>query len=89
MASNDVLYKSLKEKLTKPQTAKQAAEWEPKAEQAKQYSADIDTYIEGLKTELKKGAGLRMVEKDGKQIEEFKLDDLQASTRIMEQGEKR
>jgi gliding motility-associated protein GldM len=87
-SSNDVLYKSLKQKLTEPQSAKQAAEWEPKAEQAKQYSADIDTYIEGLKTELKKGAGLRMVEKDGKQIEEFKLDDLQASTRIMEQGKK-
>jgi gliding motility-associated protein GldM len=87
-SSNDVLYKSLKEKLTEPQSAKQAAEWEPKAEQARQYSADIDTYIEGLKTELKKGAGLRTVEKDGKQIEEFKLDDLQASTRIMEQGKK-
>jgi gliding motility-associated protein GldM len=87
-SSNDVLYKSLKQKLAEPQSAKQAAEWEPKAEQAKQYSADIDTYIEGLKTELKKGAGLRTVEKDGKQIEEFKLDDLQASTRIMEQGKK-
>jgi gliding motility-associated protein GldM len=87
-SSNDVLYKSLKDKLTEPQSAKQAAEWEPLAEKAKQYSADLDTYIEGLKTELKKGAGLRIEEKDGKQVEEFKLDDLQASTRIMEQEKK-
>lgn len=87
-ASNAVLYKSLKEKLTDEKTAKQAAEWQPLAEKAKQYSSELDTYIEDLKTEIKKGAGLRTVEKDGKQVEEFKLDDLQASTRIMEQGKK-
>ena len=87
-SSNDVLYKSLTEKLTKPESSKQAAEWQPLAEKAKQYSSELDSYIEGLKTELKKGAGLRMVEKDGKQVEEFKLDDLQASTRIMEQEKK-
>ena len=87
-ASNDVLYKSLTDKLSKPESAKQAAIWQPLAEKAKQYSAELDAYIEGLKTEIKQGAGLRMVEKDGKQVEEFKLDDLQASTRIMEQGKK-
>jgi gliding motility-associated protein GldM len=84
-SSNDVLYKSLAEKLNKPESAKQAAEWQPLAEKAKQYSSEMDTYIEGLKLELKKGAGLREVEKDGKKVQEFKLDDLQAATRIMEQ----
>lgn len=87
-SSNDVLYKSLTEKLSKAESAKQAAEWQPLAEKAKQYSSELDTYIEDLKLEIKKGAGLRKVEKDGKQVEEFKLDDLQASTRIMEQEKK-
>ncbi|MGF2411597.1 type IX secretion system motor protein PorM/GldM [Ferruginibacter sp.] len=87
-SSNDVLYKSLSDKLKEPESAKQAAEWQPLAEKAKQYSADLDTYIEGLKTELKKYSGARMVEKDGKQVEEFKLDDLQASTRLMEKEKK-
>jgi gliding motility-associated protein GldM len=83
-ASNEVLYKSLTEKLGKPESAKQAAEWQPLAEKAKKYSADLDTYIEGLKKELKEGSGLRMVEKDGKQVEDFKLDGLDASTRLFE-----
>jgi gliding motility-associated protein GldM len=87
-ASNEVLYKSLTEKMTKPESAKQAAEWQPLAQKAKQYSADLDTYIEGLKKELKEGSGLRMVEKDGKMVEDFKLDGLDASTRIFETGGK-
>ena len=87
-SSNDVLYKSLTEKLTKPESAKQAAEWQPLAEKAKQYSSELDSYIEGLKQELKTAAGLRTIEKDGKQVEDFKLDDLEASTRIMEQQKK-
>jgi gliding motility-associated protein GldM len=87
-ASNEVLYKSLTEKMTKPESAKQAAEWQPLAQKAKQYSSDLDTYIEGLKKELKEGSGLRMVEKDGKMVEDFKLDGLDASTRIFETGGK-
>jgi gliding motility-associated protein GldM len=87
-SSNDVLYKSLTAKLTEPQSAKQAAEWQPLAEKAKQYSSTLDSYIEELKKDLKQAAGLRMVEKNGKQVEDFKLDDLEASTRIMEQGKK-
>jgi gliding motility-associated protein GldM len=83
-ASNEVLYKSLTDKLTEPQSAKQAAEWQPLALKAKQYSAEVDTYIEGLKKELKEGSGLRMVEKDGKMVEDFKLDGLDASTRLFE-----
>jgi len=83
-ASNDVLYKSLSDKLTKPESAKQAAEWQPLAEKAKQYSATLDSYIEGLKNDLEKGSGLRMIEKDGKMVKDFKLDGLDASTRLFE-----
>jgi gliding motility-associated protein GldM len=83
-ASNEVLYKSLTEKLTKPESAKQAAEWQPLAEKAKKYSSDVDGYINGLKDELEKAAGLRMVEKDGKMVKDFKLDGLDASTRLFE-----
>ena len=83
-SSNDVLYKSLTEKLTKPESAKQAAEWQPLAEKAKKYSSDLDSYIESLKGDLEKASGLRMVEKDGKQVKDFKLDGLDASTRLFE-----
>jgi gliding motility-associated protein GldM len=83
-ASNEVLYKSFQDKLSKPETAKQAAEWQPLAAKAKQYSADLDTYINGLKDELEKRSGLRMIEKDGKMVKDFKLDGLDASTRLFE-----
>jgi gliding motility-associated protein GldM len=78
--SNEVLYKSLEEKKNKAETAKQAAEWAPLAEKAKGYSAEMDNYINQLKADLKKEAGLRMV--DGK--EDFKADNLDASTRLFE-----
>jgi len=80
-ASNDVLYKSLADKLNDDKTKIQAAVWQPKAEQAKVISADIDTYIEGLKLELKKGANL-VIKENGK--EDFKEDNLDASTRLFE-----
>ncbi|MBL7694274.1 MAG: gliding motility protein GldM [Ferruginibacter sp.] len=78
--SNNLLYESLSKMLTDDKTKVQAAVWQPKAEQAKKLAADLDTYINGLKVELKKGAGL--VVKDGK--EDFKEDNLDASTRLFE-----
>lgn len=79
-SSNSILYKSLSEMLNKDETKLQAAIWQPKAEQAKVLAASVDTYINELKDELKKGAGL--VIKDGK--EDFKEDNLDASTRLFE-----
>lgn len=80
-SSNEVLYKSLTDKLSDEKTKVQAAVWQPKAEQAKTYAAAIEDYINNLKQELKKGAGLR-IKDDGK--EDFKEDNLDASTRLFE-----
>ncbi|MGC4101632.1 type IX secretion system motor protein PorM/GldM [Ferruginibacter sp.] len=79
-ASNATLYKSLEEKKSEAASAAQANVWAPKAESAKKLSDEMITYIEALKKELKEGSGLRIV--DG--VEDFKLDGLDASTRIFE-----
>jgi len=78
--SNSVLYKSLSEKLTDPQSAEKAKIWQPKAEQAKVLSEQMSAYIDQLKLELKTNAGLKI--EDGK--ESFKEDNLDASTRLFE-----
>jgi gliding motility-associated protein GldM len=83
-ASNGTLFKSLAAKLSDPQSQANAQKWAPKADQVKKLSDDLNNYIEELKKELKKGAGLRMKEKDGKQVEDFKEDNLDASTRLFE-----
>jgi gliding motility-associated protein GldM len=83
-ASNEVLYKSLTDKLKEPESQKQAAVWQPLANDAKKLSSELNDYIEGLKKELKEGSGLRMIEKDGKMVEDYKLDGLDASTRLFE-----
>lgn len=82
--ANDVLYTSLDEKLKDPQSAEKAKIWQPKAKTAQQLSAGISTYIDGLKQELKEAANLQMKEKDGKIVEDFKEDNLDASTRLFE-----
>ncbi|MDB5198113.1 MAG: gldM [Chitinophagaceae bacterium] len=79
--SNKTLYESLAGKLNDPkQNQEKVKEWNDKALKAKALSAEIDTYINGLKQQLKEGAGLRIV--DGK--EDFKADNLDASTRLFE-----
>jgi len=87
-SANATLYKSFQDKLKDEQYKKQAAEWQPKAEQAQKLSADMYTYLENLKAELKKEAGARMEEKDGKMVESFKEDNLDASTRLFETNKK-
>ena len=85
--ANTTLYKSLEAKLADPLTAQKAAIWQPKAVQAQKLAAELDNYINQLKTDLKKEAGAKMVEKDGKQVEQFKEDDLEAATRLFGNGE--
>ena len=84
--SNATLYKSLESKLKDPVSAEKAKFWEPKAMQAKQYSAEMMTYIDSLKLALKKAADLQMrwddVKKDS--IENYREDNLDASTRMFE-----
>ena len=82
--ANSTLYKSLEEKLADPKTAELAKIWQPNAEKAHKLADDMNSYIDGLKHELKVGANLVMKEKDGKQVEDFKEDNLDASTRLFE-----
>jgi gliding motility-associated protein GldM len=60
--SSDMVYASLKEKLTDPATSYKAEIWEAKAAIIKKISLDIFKYIEGLKENLKKEAGLKIHE---------------------------
>ncbi len=83
-AANNTLYKSLQDKMKDEKSADQAKIWQPKAEQAKVLAANITNYIEGLKAELKKESNLQMKEKDGVMVEDFKEDNLDASTRMFE-----
>ncbi|MEY3187705.1 MAG: gliding motility protein GldM, partial [Bacteroidota bacterium] len=75
---NADIYKSLKKKLNDPKSAEKAAIWAPKAEKAHAFADAIYTYVESLKQELKVESGLKT--KDGK--EEYKEDDLDATTRL-------
>lgn len=79
--ANDVLYKSLSDKLADPQSAEKAKIWQPKAAMAQDLSAKMNTYIDDLKQQLKQAAGLKS---DGS----FKEDNLDASTRLFETNKK-
>ncbi|MEO6542372.1 MAG: GldM family protein, partial [Ferruginibacter sp.] len=84
-SANNSLYESLTSKLKDEKYKQQAEIWQPKAESAKKLSADMMTYIDGLKTDLKKNADLT-IKADG--TESFKEDNLEASTRLFEVNKK-
>lgn len=75
---NSEIFKSFQKKIEDPTTRDKAEVWLPKAQRAKALSDEVYNFIEGLKAELKKEAGLKIVE--GK--EDFKEDDLDAATRL-------
>ena len=77
-AANSTLYGSLADKVNDPVTREKATIWNGHAESAKKLSADLMTYIDGLKKQLKEEAGLTL--EGGK--EKFKEDDLEAATRL-------
>ena len=79
-AANETMYKSLKEKLLDKNSVVKALIWQPKADQAKKLSDEMNTYIEGLKKSLKEAAGLEM--REGK--ETFKEDNMDAATRLFD-----
>ncbi len=85
-SSNETIYKSLEAKLTDPQSAEKARIWEPKAMSAKKYSDDLNNYIESLKLDLKKEADLKMKWNEEKKdsVEDYKMENLDASTRLFE-----
>ncbi len=85
-SSNSSLFESFKAKLSEPGVNKEKlALWTENAAKAKTLSDDFTKYVEGLKTELKQASGLKLDE-NGK--EDFKLDDLNASSRLMDSDKK-
>jgi gliding motility-associated protein GldM len=78
--ANSTLYKSLESKLSDPQSAEKARVWQPKAAEAQKLSADMTSYLENLKVELKKEADLKII--DGK--ESYREDNLDAATRLFD-----
>ncbi|MEO6453561.1 MAG: gliding motility protein GldM [Ginsengibacter sp.] len=79
--TNETLYKSLADKLNDPkQSPEKVKRWNDAAQKAKKLSFDINNYMDSLKQRLKEGADLKMI--DGK--EDFKADNLDASTRLFE-----
>lgn len=89
-ASNATLYKSLEEKLSQPESREKAQKWEPLAMKAKGYSAEMMNYIDSLKLKLKLAADLRMKYNEATKdsIEDFRADNLDASTRVFENAGK-
>jgi gliding motility-associated protein GldM len=85
-ASNNELYSGLEKALTQPQSEERAKVWEPRAMVAKQLTENINNYIDSLKLALKKRADLRMEfnKVTGDSTEEFRQDNLDASTRMFE-----
>ncbi|MEO5681194.1 MAG: GldM family protein [Chitinophagaceae bacterium] len=82
---NGVIYKAFSDELKDPQTKAKAEIWAPKAAQVQKLSADLSSYLNNMKLQLKTESGLK---KDDKGVEEFKEDDLDAATRLFaEKGE--
>ncbi len=84
--ANETLYKSLQAKVADPVTAEKAKIWNGHAETAKKLSADMNSYIEGIKKQLKDEAGFKVETVDGQSVESFKEDDLEAATRLFGNG---
>ena len=67
--------------------------WKPVADDAKKQSDDMYKYLEDLKGQLKAYSGLKKDDKGNpilneKGEEEYKLDDLNASSRLMDNEKK-
>jgi gliding motility-associated protein GldM len=77
---NNLIYKSLEDKLREEASRERAQIWKPRADQAKQIAGDMNSFIEQLKRDLKAEASLKI--ENGEEI--FKFDNLEAATRLME-----
>jgi gliding motility-associated protein GldM len=82
--STNTILASLQEKMSQGETAEKARIWYPKAQRAIELTKGLNEYINGLKSEILKGAGFDPV-KNGDST--FKEDNQDVATRIMvEQG---
>lgn len=90
---NATLFKSLEQKMTEETSKPKAMIWKPVADDAKKQSDDMYKYLEDLKGQLKAYSGLKKDDKGNpvlneKGEEEYKLDDLNASSRLMDNEKK-
>lgn len=83
--ANNTLFKSFAAKQADPVTKENALKWGAKADQAKKLSDELMVYLDGLKTELIDASGPK-TEEDG--TKSYKLDDLNAASRIMDTDKK-
>ncbi len=81
---NKTIYEAFVDEQKDQQTAAKAAIWAPKAEQVRKMSADVTVYLDGVKKLLKERSDLKVV--DGK--EDYKEDNLDASTKLFTEEEK-
>ena len=72
------IYKALESKLTRSESALQAAVWQPKAILVKEKNIAITNYLNSLVIELKKEAGLKLQN----EREVYREDDLDAVSRL-------
>lgn len=73
------IYDAFAASLEEPKTREKAAIWKPKADQVKALSQKLSDYIDNLKDDLKRGSGYDPEKGDTA----FKIDNLDAATRIM------
>lgn len=76
--SSNYIYHALDEKLSMPGSAVKAVIWQPKAMLVKVKTAEIISYLESIVNELKKEAGLKLVNMK----EVYQEDDLDAVSRL-------
>lgn len=79
-AANNTLFKSFEDKKKDPASREKAEQWGAVANQAKTLSDKLIADLDSLKMQLKRGSGLKIEEGQ----ESYKLDDLNASSRIMD-----
>jgi gliding motility-associated protein GldM len=78
--STETIIQSLDEKRTDPASAAKAQIWFPKAQQAQRLTAELNTYINGLKSQILAAAGFDPA-KNGDST--FKEDNQDVATRLM------
>lgn len=76
------LIKSLERELADPMTSQKALIWYPRAMAARQRSGEVIEYIDSLKIELKKEAGLKIIN----DREWFREDDMNVTSNLFEKN---
>lgn len=79
---NDLTYSAFEENMSDAKTKAVAEIWYPSAMKVKKMSSDFTTYLETLKTNLKKESGDKI--QDGKEV--YNEGDLDAATRMFDQN---